>query len=100
MSKKWLLLVGLTAGVFVALVGYGDFSRTIGEIGSLPMRHLFVGLGLAFSNFLLRFLRWAFYLKVLRIEAPVGISGLVFLCLLYTSPSPRDLSTSRMPSSA
>ena len=26
----------------------------------------------------------------------VGIS----LCLLYTSPSPRDLSTSRMPSSA
>ena len=25
---------------------------------------------------------------------------LVFVCLLYTSPSPRDLSTSRMPSSA
>ena len=24
----------------------------------------------------------------------------VYLCLLYTSPSPRDLSTSRMPSSA
>ena len=24
----------------------------------------------------------------------------VFICLLYTSPSPRDLSTSRMPSSA
>ena len=27
-------------------------------------------------------------------------SGLVNFCLLYTSPSPRDLSTSRMPSSA
>jgi len=26
--------------------------------------------------------------------------GLRELCLLYTSPSPRDLSTSRMPSSA
>ena len=25
---------------------------------------------------------------------------LYFICLLYTSPSPRDLSTSRMPSSA
>ena len=24
----------------------------------------------------------------------------IYLCLLYTSPSPRDLSTSRMPSSA
>ena len=26
--------------------------------------------------------------------------GRIFDCLLYTSPSPRDLSTSRMPSSA
>ena len=26
--------------------------------------------------------------------------GELFICLLYTSPSPRDLSTSRMPSSA
>jgi len=27
-------------------------------------------------------------------------SALTLICLLYTSPSPRDLSTSRMPSSA
>ena len=27
-------------------------------------------------------------------------SGSMLACLLYTSPSPRDLSTSRMPSSA
>ena len=31
------------------------------------------------------------------IEQQVGLRG---ACLLYTSPSPRDLSTSRMPSSA
>ena len=46
----------------------------------------------------------------LAIEGPVTISGnaplavegdvSVTACLLYTSPSPRDLSTSRMPSSA
>ena len=29
-----------------------------------------------------------------------GLDDLVFGCLLYTSPSPRDLSTYRMPSSA
>ena len=29
-----------------------------------------------------------------------GIQGQSRICLLYTSPSPRDLSTSRMPSSA
>ena len=27
-------------------------------------------------------------------------AGTAYACLLYTSPSPRDLSTSRMPSSA
>ena len=32
--------------------------------------------------------------------APFGIMGLVYTCLLYTSPSPRDISGSRMPSSA
>ena len=30
----------------------------------------------------------------------LGITTLRIGCLLYTSPSPRDLSTSRMPSSA
>ena len=29
-----------------------------------------------------------------------GQYGRKWICLLYTSPSPRDLSTSRMPSSA
>ena len=31
---------------------------------------------------------------------PGWLAGLPVACLLYTSPSPRDLSTSRMPSSA
>ena len=44
-----------------------------------------------------------------RLDAAVANAGIVLgqspfvditLCLLYTSPSPRDLSTSRMPSSA
>ena len=30
----------------------------------------------------------------------IAIKGKNYDCLLYTSPSPRDLSTSRMPSSA
>ena len=34
------------------------------------------------------------------IESRYEIDTLYYCCLLYTSPSPRDLSTSRMPSSA
>ena len=33
-------------------------------------------------------------------EAAVTARARIDCCLLYTSPSPRDLSTSRMPSSA
>ena len=33
-------------------------------------------------------------------ESDPSLEGSIYTCLLYTSPSPRDLSTSRMPSSA
>ena len=40
--------------------------------------------------------------NILEIIRPILTKNQVWLthCLLYTSPSPRDLSTSRMPSSA
>ena len=34
------------------------------------------------------------------LAARVSVAHAITTCLLYTSPSPRDLSTSRMPSSA
>ena len=40
---------------------------------------------------------WAFSSKEERLKY---LEALYNVCLLYTSPSPRDLSTSRMPSSA
>ena len=41
-----------------------------------------------------------FFIAVAEIEKKVVGSYYINICLLYTSPSPRDLSTSRMPSSA
>ena len=39
-------------------------------------------------------------LKLNDIHTIYNVPGIPITCLLYTSPSPRDLSTSRMPSSA
>ena len=39
-------------------------------------------------------------LEFFRMAEFTGIKPATKTCLLYTSPSPRDLSTSRMPSSA
>ena len=38
--------------------------------------------------------------EVLDVMLELASEGMTMACLLYTSPSPRDLSTSRMPSSA
>ena len=38
--------------------------------------------------------------QLVLITCLIGLIGFAGICLLYTSPSPRDLSTSRMPSSA
>ena len=41
------------------------------------------------------------YFKVLTVHEPTNTVAFSYkICLLYTSPSPRDLSTYRMPSSA
>ena len=52
------------------------------------------------------FFKFVGYLGAFVLMA-VGVAGIIVAdytpnpyCLLYTSPSPRDLSTSRMPSSA
>ena len=48
-----------------------------------------------------KYIKEIIYLERSEVESRhVGIKGFFNLCLLYTSPSPRDLSTSRMPSSA
>jgi len=82
------LPVVLAVGVFVALAVYGDFSGTVEEIGNLPAGYLFAALGLASANYLLRFVRWAFYLRVLHISVPAGVSVLVFLSGLAMSITP------------
>ena len=58
----------------MGIAGYGDFGDTIDDIGDLPVSYLLVGLGLALANYLLRYLRWSYYLSVLKIHAPVGLS--------------------------
>ena len=74
--------------MFVAMAGYADFSDTVEEIVDLPVRYFFTGLCLTLTNFLFRYLRWAYYLRVLRIHASVKLSLLVFLSGLAMSITP------------
>ena len=46
------------------------------------------------------YVKWIASLFILSAMSVRGLVDYIYFCLLYTSPSPRDLSTSRMPSSA
>ena len=75
-------------GVFVALAGYGDFGDTADKISNLPVRYLLAALGLALANYLFRYFRWCYYLRVLRIDIPAKLNLLVFLSGLAMSVTP------------
>ena len=109
--KYWAVLPGLlvlTVGAYIIYLGrkaYGDQSRVYGLKEDTLITHgiytrsrnpQYFGYGLMFfgaaitSGSMLAFV----FVAVFALMVHVGI------CLLYTSPSPRDRTRSRMPSSA
>lgn len=85
---KLLLLIILAVLVFVGVAGYGDFRETFGNLSQFPISYLLGALGLAALNYVLRYLRWSFYLRVLDIRVPLVLNCLVFLSGLAMSITP------------
>ena len=93
-----IILFAPLVGAIIAGFGW----RQIGEKGAM-----YVTTGLLFLACLLSWIVFlnlgqeTQHLPILRwIESGALSTDWSIRCLLYTSPSPRDLSTSRMPSSA
>ena len=96
------------AGVAKPIEGFGEIAgfggRVVGDV--LRGRVLrFFGEALRQAGILILGSTLVIWGLVFIIGLQCGIEGAYFTraqgtCLLYTSPSPRDLSTSRMPSSA
>ncbi len=78
-GRKLLLVVFLVCLVFAGVAGYGDFQEVWRRMSQFPPLYLFWAFGLALVNYLLRFLRWVLYLRILRIHVPFPVSLLVFL---------------------
>jgi uncharacterized membrane protein YbhN (UPF0104 family) len=78
-GRKLLLVVFLACLVFAGLAGYGDFQEVWRGLVQFPPIYLLWAFGLALVNYLLRFLRWALYLKLMGISVPLPVSMLVFL---------------------
>ena len=90
---------------------YGAYAQAGAPVGVILANLAFIGVSMNMSDE--AFMSWGWRLPFIASIVLIGISLFVQLkledtdafkalqaCLLYTSPSPRDLSTSRMPSSA
>lgn len=87
-SGRLLLFLVLAALVALGIFGYGDFKETGRQLADFPLSHFLAALALAALNYLLRFLRWSYYLRVLAIRVPLGASSLIFLSGLAMSVTP------------
>ena len=87
------LLVGLS---FALYIGIAIWSRA----GSTGEFYVAGGGVPAVANGMATAADWMSAASFISMAGIISFAGRDGSCLLYTSPSPRDLSTSRMPSSA
>ncbi len=87
------VILGVAAGVAV-YVGFSIWAdaRSVGHaLADFHWSIALAALGLAFLNYLLRFGRWHYYLKVLGLSVPAGHSFLVFLAGFSLTVTPGKL---------
>ena len=103
-QEQKIYLLGIA--VVIPKSGFEDILKMCTEIGIDLIQPLFserqVNKNLNISR---KLLRWNSIIKEAveqseRLWKPSILNGMDIICLLYTSPSPRDISGSRMPSSA
>lgn len=83
-----LIATGLGFVVYLGLGLVADLSRVWDALASFSWWTLAAALGLAFGNYLVRFVKWQYYLKLLELRIPPGQSFLVFLAGLLMSVTP------------
>ncbi|MEO6772321.1 MAG: lysylphosphatidylglycerol synthase transmembrane domain-containing protein [Kofleriaceae bacterium] len=89
--RTWLWFVVAIAIGLAAFSMVGDVRHLGQSLDGFAWWSLFAALGLAFANYLLRFVRWQLYLSRQRVVVPIGSSALVFGAGLSLSITPAKL---------
>jgi uncharacterized protein (TIRG00374 family) len=87
------LALGLLLGVVVygLLVLWADAGDVLASLREFPLRWLFAAMGLSFTNYLVRFLRWEIYRRRLGIRLGLGDSFSIHLAGLALTVTPGKL---------
>jgi len=87
---KGNLWIGLIAGViiYLAMTVYGDYDKVLAAISSFHKEYILILLALAFTNYLLRAIKWHYFFKVLRLDISFKENLWVFLSGLLMAITP------------
>jgi uncharacterized protein (TIRG00374 family) len=86
-----LIAVLLTICVFAVLSVASDVQALGQSLASFRPSALAAALGLVLGNYLLRFMRWQYYLRALRVHVEPRLSALVFLAGFVMSVTPAKM---------
>lgn len=87
-KKKILLSVSFGAVVFLAFSFYADFSNLLDAFSQFNWVWFPLVLFLSFGNYIIRFLKWQYYLGILKIRIKSGTSFLIFISSFVMSITP------------
>jgi uncharacterized protein (TIRG00374 family) len=86
---RLILSVVLGAIVFIGISAYGDFSQVADSLETFRWELLPLVLALSFTNYILRFFKWQYYLRLIGVrDFPVWQSALTYLSGLGMAVTP------------
>ena len=91
LGRKLVAASLLGGAAFAALSIYSDIEALRGHLASYAIEPLLLALSFVLGNYALRFVRWQYYLRMLRIRIPVGESLLVFVSGFVMSVTPAKI---------
>jgi glycosyltransferase 2 family protein len=91
LKKNLIITVILSSLIFFAFSAFADFKSVFNSFSKFNWFLFPILLLLSFGNYIVRFFKWQYYLKCLKIKVATGLSLKIFLSGLAMSASPAKM---------
>jgi uncharacterized protein (TIRG00374 family) len=91
LKRNLILALALGAAVYVLLANVSDFGRVRDALDNFDYALIPAILGLVSLSYVGRFLRWLYYLRVIKVSVPLRVNAAIFAAGLSMTISPGKL---------
>ncbi|MDQ3604188.1 MAG: flippase-like domain-containing protein [Actinomycetota bacterium] len=91
LRRNLVLALALGAAVYLILAVVSNLDKLVTALESFDYALIPAILGLVALSYVVRFLRWTYYLRVLKVSVPTGINAAIFTAGLSMTISPGKL---------